>query len=107
MSELLTMVNHLLAAWVSAQTAGGAWKTRDIRVDAQGATIIGELTHGDWRGDLIVRVQIDPAQGIHQTVRFTVEQWPQQMPAVVESLRSVLKTARLTLELDLPAQEKA
>ena len=105
MSDLLTMANHLLAAWVAGQSAGGVWQTREFRVDSTGATLIGQLTHASWRGDVIVRANVEPAQGLRQTIRLTVEQWPQHMPAALEPLRAALKTARLTLELDFPTGE--
>ena len=105
MSDLLQMANHLLTAWLSGQPAGGAWQTREIRLDGEGGTIIGQLTHAHWSGDVVVRVNIEPAQGRQQTLRLTVEQWPQRMPAALEALRDVLQSARLTLELDFPSKD--
>ncbi|MDH5753367.1 MAG: hypothetical protein OEZ59_13235, partial [Deltaproteobacteria bacterium] len=62
------------------------------------------LSHRDWNGDVVLRVNVE-ARGATQVLRLTVEQWPQRMPAALESLRTVLQSARLTLELDFPHQE--
>ena len=107
MSDLITMINHLLTTWLAGQAQGSAWQTREAKVDDHGLTIIGQITHAQWQGEVIIRVDVELTQGIRQTLSLTVQRWPQQMPSILESFRDVLTSAKLTLELDVPSQETA
>lgn len=104
MSDLVTMLNHLAAAWLAEQTPGvGGLELRQIELDGQGGRLALRVDWEGFRGELLLRLHVEPAQGTRHTLRFEIERWPERMPAGLEPLRRVIETARIRVELDFGA----
>lgn len=106
MGDVLTMLNHLLAAWLAdpaSMGAGQGWRFTAVRLDAQGGTIRAQLSRGGFEGEIVLRLDAGPLQDGRQTLHLRVEQWPAQLPGSLAPFRGVLEKARLKLELDFNA----
>ena len=100
MGDVLTMLNHLLAAWLAENGSGEGWRFTEVRLDAQGGVLRADLSRGGFSGEIVLRLDADPAQGARQTIHLRVEQWPATLPGALTPFRTLLEKARLHLELD-------
>lgn len=100
MSQLITMVNHLLQTWMAQAAPGEKWQFHALTLDETGGKILGRVNFKDFSGDVLARLTVEDAGENRQVIRLKIEQWPQQMPPSAEAFRKLLEKARLTLELD-------
>lgn len=100
MADVLTMLNHLLVAWLEENGGGEGWRFTELRLDAQGGVIRARLSLGGFEGEIVIRLDADPPSDGRQALHLRVEQWPAQLPRALAPFRTVLEKARLRLELD-------
>jgi hypothetical protein len=103
MHPLIEMANHLLAAALAEADQPGALRVRTCRLDETGLRVSAWIDHPRAFGEVVLALRVDPPAGPHglrQTLRLTVERWPDRLPPVLQALRGVLEKARFTLELD-------
>lgn len=103
MHPLIEMANHLLATVLAGIDPQGVLRVRTCQLDEAGVRLSAWIDHPEASGEVVLALHVDPPAGPHglrQTLRLTVERWPERLPPALEALRGVLEKARLTLELD-------
>lgn len=100
MSPLLQLINHLLDEALRQHGGPDGVELRALVLDAEGMRVVAALGRGAWQGELVLRLDAEPAQVNTQSLRLRVEQLPKGMPGALEPFRKLLAGARLRLELD-------
>ena len=103
MSDLLALLNRLIAQALADQVPSGALRLRSVTLDEGGARIVAELMPPAGEGELVLRLRAEPPQGEHgerQHLLLSIEQGPPHWAPGMEPFRRVLERARLRLELD-------
>lgn len=102
MSTLLQMLNHLLSAWLSTAPADGTWQLRQASLTAEGGHLRGRVDHPLAEGEFILSMKIEPLLDGRQDVILRIDQWPDKLPPLMESLRPLLEHSTLRAELRIP-----
>ncbi len=114
MSDLISLLNNLLATWISGQMASQpaaaaeakGLHLQEVKLHGQGALLQGTLNQGGWQGEFLLRVEAEPPREGRHTLRFVVERWPQHIPAGLAPFRKMLETARLSLDFSATPEGK-
>jgi len=104
MHPLIEMANHIVAAILAEGTGSGPFRLRSCALDDAGMRLSAWLDHPLVAGEMVVQVLVRSEVGLdagHQTIRVSVEKWPERLTSWIEPLRMVLEKAHLNLELDL------
>ncbi len=105
MNDLLTFFNHLAATALEQGAGGGAAQVRSLVLDPEGMRLVLWLEHPLARGEAVLRLHTQPAEGGRQTLRVTVERAPDALGDLLEPFRRVLETARISIDLDFSQQD--
>jgi len=104
---VLGSLNHLIAAVLeeaAAASSGPAGRLPfaldSVTVDETGCRIAGALGPPRGPGRFALRIEAAPPAGSRQSVRLTVEQWPERLPPPAEWLKPLLDRARITVDLE-------
>ena len=100
---VLGSLNHLIAALLeeaAADTGRRPFALDSVTVDETGCRIAGSFHPPRGPGRFAVRIEAAPPTGSRQTVRLSVEQWPEGLPPLAEWLKPLLDKARMTVDLD-------
>ncbi|MCZ6554276.1 MAG: hypothetical protein O7A67_10810 [SAR324 cluster bacterium] len=100
MNDLLSVLNHLIAAWLAeGGGAGPHLQLREVKLEPGGFRVLARLDHPAAGGELLLRGEIESGAGAEHKIHLRIERCPERLHPALERFRKVLETARGTIQI--------
>ncbi|MDH4247913.1 MAG: hypothetical protein OEW39_08855 [Deltaproteobacteria bacterium] len=85
---------------MAGQRGLGAVVVRSLTLEPEGARLVARVDHSLCRGEVVLRLRIEPPRQGRQTLRVVLERGPEGVAEVLEPFRGIFASAQMNLEIE-------